>query len=168
MCTPSVWNQTSAIEAGATSTTGVTPYLLYNPYDVSFDGYGNMYVVDTSNHRIQRYAQGAHVGSTVAGNSGTLGYGRSELYNPFAIRVSENGTMFILDSYNYRVIRWATGDPLGTVVVNGRGSGSTLDRIGLSNGLFLDTSSNIFVSDTGNNRVTKWFYNNNTIGFLVD
>ena len=108
------------------------------------------------------------MGTSVAGSPGALGYGRSELYNPFAIRVSENGTMFILDSYNYRVLRWAVGEPLGTVVVNGRGSGSTFDRIGLSYALFIDGSNNIFVSDAGNQRVTKWFNGNNTLGFLVN
>jgi hypothetical protein len=40
------------------STTGTTGTLLYNPYDVSFDGYQNMYVVDTYNHRIQFFPQG--------------------------------------------------------------------------------------------------------------
>jgi hypothetical protein len=58
LCATAVWNQTFSIVAGSTGTTGSTATLLYNPYDVAFDGYRNMYVVDYSNHRIQRFPLG--------------------------------------------------------------------------------------------------------------
>ena len=172
------------IEAGSTANAGTTSTLLYNPYDIGFDGYNNMYVADTSNHRIQRYLNGkridlsflfsdlggylgAYGGTSIAGNSGTAGSGRSELYNPYGIHVTANGTMFILDTTNYRVIRWASTEPLGTVVVNGRGSGTTLDKIGVSYAFFVDANLNVFVSESSNHRVTRWIPNNNTVGFLV-
>lgn len=75
--------------------------------------------------------------------------------------------MHILDTNNYRVLKWPVGDTFGTVVVNGRGAGSTLDKIGVSYALCLDTQNNIYVSEAGNHRVTKWISGNNTVGQLV-
>ncbi|CAF4877138.1 unnamed protein product, partial [Rotaria socialis] len=69
-----------------------TSTLLYNPYDVQFDGYGNMYVVDCSNHRIQRFPSGSNAGITIAGSSGSAGSSLSQLYNPSKIFVSSNQT----------------------------------------------------------------------------
>ncbi|CAF5126654.1 unnamed protein product, partial [Rotaria socialis] len=43
VCQTAFWNQTYSILAGSMGTTGTTSTLLYNPYDVQFDGYGNMY-----------------------------------------------------------------------------------------------------------------------------
>lgn len=75
--------------------------------------------------------------------------------------------MYILDTSNYRVLKWQLGDPLGFVVVNGRGSGSTFDKIGLTYSFFIDNQLNIYVSEYGNNRVTRWNNGNNTAGTLV-
>ena len=167
LCSTATWNSTSTIVAGSTSTPGSTSTLLNYPYDVAFDGYKNMYVVDYSNHRIQRFRPGSSIGTTVAGNSASAGSGRSELYYPSAIYVSDNGTMLILDSYNCRVLKWQVGEPLGTVIVNGRGCGSTFDKIGRSNALFVDNQLNIYISEYVYHRVTKWANGNNTAGSLV-
>ena len=58
ICQTAVWNQTFSIVSGSTSNCASTSTLLCNPYDLDFDGYRNMYVVDYSNHRIQRFAPG--------------------------------------------------------------------------------------------------------------
>ena len=75
--------------------------------------------------------------------------------------------MFILDSAYCRVLTWQVGDPLGTVVVNGRGCSSTFTTIGQSYGMFVDSQLNIYVSENSNHRVTQWFNGNNTAGTLV-
>lgn len=75
--------------------------------------------------------------------------------------------MYILDSSNFRVLRWQVGDPMGTVVVGGRGSGTTFDKITTSYAMFVDNQYNIYVSENGNHRVTKWLNGNTTAGSLV-
>lgn len=75
--------------------------------------------------------------------------------------------MYILDTYNYRVVKWKIGESIGTTIVNGRGIGSTFDKIGRSHSMIVDQLFNIYVSEYGNNRITKWFYGNNTGGTLV-
>ena len=110
---------------------------------------------------------GSNIGSTVAGITGSAGSAFAQLYNPSAISVDSHDTMFILDSSNYRVLKWQLGDQLGSVVVNGRGSGSTLDKIGTSYAMCFDNQNFIYISEYGNHRVTKWPLSNNTLGQLV-
>jgi len=75
--------------------------------------------------------------------------------------------MYILDSYNYRVLKWTSGDPLGYVVVGGTGGGTAFTQIGISYGIHVDSMFNIYISEQGNHRVTKWFFGNTTAGTLV-
>lgn len=56
---------------------------------------------------------------------------------------------------------------MGTVVVGGRGSGTTFDKITTSYAMFVDNQYNIYVSENGNHRVTKWLNGNTTAGSLV-
>ena len=110
---------------------------------------------------------GSNTGTTVAGFSLGSGGGRSELYYPGAIQVDPTGLMYILDTYNCRVMTWKVGEPIGTVVVNGRGCGSAYTTIGRSYGLFIDSFNNIYISENVYHRVTLWYNGNNTAGTLV-
>ncbi|CAF1683762.1 unnamed protein product, partial [Didymodactylos carnosus] len=94
------------------------------------------------------------------------GYGRSELYNPYGIFVSSNQTMFILDTTNYRVLKWQLGEPIGYVVAGGNGNGGAFTQIGASYSFFVDDQYNVYVSENGNHRVTVWFSRNITAGAL--
>lgn len=75
--------------------------------------------------------------------------------------------MFILDNYNFRILKWQSGDPLGYVVAGGRGQGATFDKMGYSYGIFVDVLYNIYLSEQGNHRVTIWSAGNTTAGRLV-
>ncbi|CAF5216614.1 unnamed protein product, partial [Rotaria magnacalcarata] len=57
------------------------------------------------------------------------------------------------------------GQPIGFTVAGGRGSGATLDKISTSQGLYVDDQSRVYVSEIGNDRVTRW--DNTTIGVIV-
>ncbi|CAF1387345.1 unnamed protein product, partial [Rotaria magnacalcarata] len=68
----------------------------------------------------------------VAGFTTTGGSGLSEFNTPSSMAVDDNGTMYILDRDNFRVVKWLAGQPLGFTVAGGRGTGTTLDKIGTS------------------------------------
>ena len=186
VCNTAIWNQVLQNLAGSQSSAGSTATLLSSPYDLDFDVYRNMYVVDRNNHRIQRFPSGYRVyrffankfhsfhtiagsssGTTVAGFSLGAGSSRSELYYPSAIHVTANNTMFILDTYNFRVLQWQIGEPLGYIVAGGAGAGSGFNQISYSYGMFVDEMLNIYVSDSSNHRVTLWRRGNTTAGVLV-
>ncbi len=99
--------------------------------------------------------------------SGTGGRGYSELSNPTAVYVDLDGSMYILDSGNYRVVKWLSGQPLGFSIAGNRSSGSTLNQIGTSYGLYLDNRGNIYISEYSNHRVSMWYNGNTTAGILV-
>ena len=113
------------------------------------------------------YIKGSTNGTTIAGLTLGGGGGRSELRFPTALFLTSDQTMFIIDANNFRVQKWNYGEPLGFTVVGGKGSGSTLDKISTSYGLFVDDQYNIYVSECANHRVTFWMNNNTNAGSLV-
>ena len=119
------------------------------------------------NHFLRFSHVGSFTGTTIAGRSGTAGSSISELYSPSAVYVDGNSNMYILDTTNYRVLRWRIGEPLGYVVAGGNSAGASLTQISTSYGMFVDSQLNIYVSDAGNDRVTKWLATNRTSGILV-
>lgn len=126
-----------------------------------------MFVADFTNNRIQKFPAGTFTASTVAGFTLTAGSTRAQLYYPSAIAVTSNGTLFIVDDYNFRVLRWQDGDPLGYVVAGGNGNGPAFTQMGYSVGIFVNNQNNIYVSENSNNRVTRWLNGNTTAGSLV-
>ncbi len=59
----------TTVAGNSSGASGVTNYLLNYPNDVAVDSNGNVYVVDTSNNRIQLWYVNATSGITIAGNS---------------------------------------------------------------------------------------------------
>jgi hypothetical protein len=118
-CIPgSSWNATGITVAGVTGMQGSNSTLLSYTNDVAIDIYSYIYVADTDNQRIQRFAPNSFVGQTVAGVSGSTGSSSNQLNYPRAIYVA--GTvLFISDVYNYRVQRYLYNATSGTTVAGG-------------------------------------------------
>lgn len=112
--------------------------------------------------------KGSMIGTTVAGITSNPGSSLSQLSNPSSIYVDPNGMMYILDTSNCRVLRWAPGEPLGFLVAGDGSCGSTLTRISTSYGMFVTPSYDIYISDYANHRVTVWSPSNTTSGVLVN
>ena len=81
--------------AGSTSDPGPWSYQLNNPTAITFDPYGYMYILDTGNARVQKWAVGAAFGSTVASAS---------MSNPYGLRFDQRGNMVIADTSNQRLL----------------------------------------------------------------
>ncbi|CAF4009054.1 unnamed protein product [Rotaria sp. Silwood1] len=187
VCSTAYWNSTFRIVAGSTGSYSTAMNRLYTPIDVTFDGYGYMYVVDNGNNRIQLFPPGrlntssmmsypliSNLGSTSSTSAVTLaglstggGNGYSELSDPYSIFVDLNGIMYILDTGNFRVVKWLPGQPLGFTVAGSGVTGTTLDKIGTSYAIYLDNQSNIYISEYGNHRITKWLNGNLTAGIRL-
>lgn len=97
----------------------------------------------------------------------SLGSSRAQLYNPYGLHVTPNGTMFILDTSNYRVVKWQVGEPMGSSIAGGNGNGAAFSQIGVSYAFFVDDEYNIYISEYSNNRITKWNNGNTAAGILV-
>ena len=75
---------------------------LYEPYDVTFDSTGNMYVADYRNHRIQFFRSGQTNGITIAG-TGVSNSNSNQLNGPISVAVDSQLNVYVSDSSNHRI-----------------------------------------------------------------
>jgi sugar lactone lactonase YvrE len=133
------------------------------PVDITVDQSGNLYVTEQGNNDIRKVAPGGSV-STFAGN-GTSGYVDgagatvAEFNVPEGIVIDDVGNVYVADSQN-NVIRKIT--PAGLVsTYAGNGTKGYVDGPAASaefnqpNGLAIDKSRNIYVTDFFNNVIRK-------------
>lgn len=139
---------------------------LRGPQGLALDGDGNLYIADTSNHRVRKVTP-AGVISTFAG-SGTAGFSgdggpatAAALNFPSAVATDRKGNLYIADTENDRVRRVDASGVITTVAGSGR-TGFDADnvyptRAALNRplGVAVDGSGRILIADTGNNRV-RW------------
>jgi len=141
---------------------------LGNPFGIATDSQGNVYLSDnlendtSSENRVREIANGTI--NTVAGNGqiGALGDGgaatSAQLNFPTGLAVDSVGNIYIADLYNNE-IRKVSGGKITTVAGNGQmgfgGDGGPATSAQLNNpgGVAVDSQGNIFIADTGNNRV---------------
>ena len=139
---------------------------LNNPFGVTVDGSGTIYIADASNHRV-RMVTSAGIISTIAGD-GTAGYNgdggvatASSLYSPGGVVVDGSGNVYIADSQNNRLRKVLTGGTISTVAGNGTinygGDGGAATSASLSNpfGLAVDGLGNVYIADQQNQRIRK-------------
>ena len=146
---------------------------LNSPGSVVVDGSGNLYIADVQNCRIRKVA--ASTITTVAGGAGggeagggIWGYAgdggpatRAELYQPGAVAADSAGNLYIADTYNYVIRKVTPGGTITTVAGTGNfgytgdGGQATSATLDVCYGVAVDTAGNIYIADTGNNRIRK-------------
>jgi len=135
------------------------------PTAVAIDSAGHLCIADSGNNRIRKVV--GNMIMTVAG-SGATGYDgdnvsptSASLDNPTGVAVSADGnTLYIADQGNHR-IRKVAGGTITTFVGNGAagfggdGNAANLASLNAPAGVVLDSSGNVFITDTGNDRLRK-------------
>ena len=139
---------------------------LNGPAGLFVDAAGNLYIADSGNNRIREVSNG--VITTVAGN-GTAAFGgdngpatSAQLNGPAGLFVDAAGNLYIADRANNRIRKVANG-VITTVAGNGtEGFGSSGDNgaatsadLNQPQGVAEDTSGNLYIGDTGNDRIRK-------------
>ena len=80
--------------------------LLRNPVGAKMDPMGNIYVADSSNHRIQLFMAGRSSAITIAG-TGTAGTGANQLKIPFWLVLDNQLNLYVSDTFNHRVQKFS-------------------------------------------------------------
>ena len=153
---PDSTNGTSGVIVAGTGVLGLGPSELYYPEGLFVDDELNMYIADTNNNRIQKWAYGACSGVTLAGN-GTQGNSTRQLNLPTDVVVDANGFMYITDQNNHRILRWLVGAPSGECIAGCSGlAGVRADQFRYPEAAVFDSNGLLYVSDYGNSRVQKF------------
>ncbi len=139
---------------------------LNSPQGVAVDGAGNLFIADTSNHRIRK-VDAAGLISTVAGD-GTWGFSgdggaatTAQLRHPSGVAVDGAGNLLIADTNNYRIRKVDAAGLISTVagggmrVPIGDGGPATAARLFRPSGVAMDGAGNLFIADTFNHRIRK-------------
>jgi len=148
---------------------------LYEPWRVTLDPAGNLYIADSGNNRIRKLATNGII-STVAGN-GNLGYSgdgkaavNATLNFPEQASLDVFGNLYIADTYNNVVRMVNTSGIISTVAGNGFGAGTPIAGTGGYSGdggpatkaelnfpvsIALDPSDNLWISDQINDVIRE-------------
>ncbi|CAM4864784.1 unnamed protein product [Rotaria socialis] len=96
------------------------------------------------------------LGIVVAGGQGK-GNALTQLSDHQGIFVDTFGTLYVVDTWNHRVMRWTQGDKKqGTVILGGNGQGGGANQFQYPIGLSFDRHGNLYVADELNNRVQRF------------
>lgn len=98
------WGKNSKVSLELVRTIGTIEaeddnFLFYMPSDIALDSQGNMYILDSGNHRIQKFTPDGQYITTI----GNKGQGPAEFIYPLSLEVDSRGYLHISDPGNQRV-----------------------------------------------------------------
>ena len=139
---------------------------LSRPAGLALDGSGNLYVAENVTHRIRRIdADGVITTIAGTGERGSGGDGgpatEAQFFFPDDLAVDGSGNLYVADKNNNRIRRIDTQGVITTIAGTGeRGFGgdggpATEAQLVRPAGLALDGLGNIYVVDSGNNRIRR-------------
>ncbi|MBI3250188.1 MAG: PD40 domain-containing protein [Deltaproteobacteria bacterium] len=144
-----------------------TSATLNYPSGVAVDSAGNLFIADSHNHRIRKVASNGII-STVAGTGVLAGDGdggpatSARLAYPTGVVIDSTGNLFIADTYNYCIRKVAPNGIISTVAgtmhtagFGGDGGVAASAQLDHPYAVAVDSTGNLFIADTDNNRVRK-------------
>lgn len=145
-----------------------TAAALSSPTGIAFDSTNNLFIADTGFNAIRKVDSRNGLITTLAGGN-TFGFSgdggpaaSARLAGPYGIAVDAGGNLFIPDYFNHRIRKIASGTGIITTVAGNGQQGFSGDNgpaiaagLATPSALALDTLGNLFVADTGNNRIRR-------------
>ncbi len=156
----------SVTEDGAAATSA----RLNEPHDVTRDAAGNLYIADYTNNRIRRVDAATGNISTYAGTGDTAFNAPEEataratnLHEPSGVALDAAGNLYVADKEHDRIRRITPAGLISTVAgtatrgyrVSDEGAAAASAQLNRPNTLTLDGAGNLYIADTGNNRVRR-------------
>jgi sugar lactone lactonase YvrE len=135
---------------------------LSHPQGVAVDRSGGVYVVDTGNHRIEKFklANPCPVGTTqtdigvcFVSEWGSIGSAMGEFNYPTGIEIDSLSDVYVADNSNHRVQKFSKD---GKFILEWGSEGTKKGEFGHPSDTAVDPSGDVYVADTGNHRVQKF------------
>ena len=146
--------------AAGNGSSGSSAELLSYPHGVFVDSALNLYVADSNNSRIQRFAPNSWTGITLLDNSGGP---TTQLLYPTSLTMDADEYLYICDTYNHRIIGQGPNGFRCIIGCSGS-SGTAMNQFNSPSSFSFDSDGNIYVVDQGNNRVQKFLLATNSCG----
>ena len=142
---------------------------LNGPYAIEVNDEGDIYVVENYAHRVSKFIFSGddYTQVIVAGGNGE-GTELNQLFRPMDLHLDESDNLYVLDTYNHRVVKWLPGAIQGSVVAGGNNNGSDLNQLYYPHAFSVDDSGNIYIADWDNRRIVKWDVNSSEGSILKD
>jgi len=138
------------------------------PIAVTMDAAGNLYIADYYyNARVRKVGASTGIITTVAGNgstaySGDGGAATSAGLDPIGVAVDSAGNIYLADVNNHRVRKVTVSTGIittvagnGTAGYSGDGGAAVSAELHFPEGIAVDSSGNIYIADSSNNRIRK-------------
>ena len=146
---------------GSTDGTGTAASFSF-PTGVAVDFSGNVYVAGDQDYKIRKVSPTGVV-TTLAGNGSwgsTDGTGTAASFDyPYGVAVDSSGNVYVADLDNYKIRKVSPGGVVTTLA--GNGSWGSADGTGTAAsftypyGVAVDSSGNVYVADSYNNKIRK-------------
>ena len=137
------------------------------PSPISIDATGDLYIADNQKNLVSKVTVATGVITTVAGTGvGYIGDGgaatSASLRIPYGVALDAAGNMYVADESNHRVrkVTAATGvittvAGTGSFIFNGDNIPATSATLHYPGGVAIDSSGNLYIADSFNNRIRK-------------
>lgn len=156
-----VWNNGTAVAGN--QGLGSNPNQLNHPQGFTVDTLYNrstMYIANSQQHTIVQWLPGVSTGTIVAGTNSVQGNSSTTFNFPVAVKLDSFSSLFIVDNNNHRIqlyCRYPSISSNGRTIAGITGvSGASPTSLTYPAGLALDSSLNLYVSDTSNHRIQKF------------
>jgi sugar lactone lactonase YvrE len=114
-----------------------------------------IWIADTYNNRIVRW-ESPSTGVIVCGSFGVEA-DQFQYPQGLFVDIAASKTLYVADTDNHRIQMWLTGAINGTTLAGQTNvSGSGLNHLSSPSTLLVDTYGNMYIVDTGNNRILRW------------
>ena len=126
------------------------------PKNLAFAPDGSTYVLDTNNHRVQKF----DAARNFVKEWGSQGAAPGQFNEPWGIAVAKDGTVYVADTWNHRIekfdkdgnflAQWGVFGDVGTAW------DENLVQLYGPRAIAIDADGNLWVSDTGNERMIQF------------
>jgi len=114
-----------------------------------------IWIADQNNHRIVKWSSP----TTSVVVCGSYGSNNDQFMYPegLFIDTSNSNTLYVADTGNHRIQMWLPGATSGITVAGITGYyGTGLNQLWYPNTLMVDNNQNMYIVDSGNNRILQW------------